>query len=247
MLLYFYDTAGIFLNASVARPCPARPVDEQGQERIILPARAATNPPPALDTGSVAVLAKVLTETDQRREVIWEVKEDHRGAAIYSTADKTQTIVTSLGPIPDGYTEVAPPGKLYSWSGSAWVPDVAAMIAAAKDAVDALAESKRQVLLTAGVGMQAAYEKKESQARAYLDATEPNDADYPYLGAEVGITADTIKGVAEVIKAAADKWWSYGAGIERTRLQAKKSLAAATTTGEIDSIINAVAWPSVPE
>lgn len=247
MLIYHYDKDGVFLNSTTAAPCPAMPLDEQGNARIILPARAATNAPPTAGTKQVAKVKSVDAETDQIRGVTWELVADYRGDTIYSTRDQTSLLVTELGALPDGYTLLPPPGKNYVWSGAAWEPDMAALIVAAKEQVDSLAEQKRQAILTAGVGMQAAYERKETEARAYLLDPAPEDAKYPYLAAEVGITAPTMRGVAEIIVKAAEAWWGYGAAIETVRLQAKKDLATATTTGEIEAILNALSWPSVPE
>lgn len=247
MLIYHYDKDGVFLNSSSAASCPAKPFDEQGNARIILPARAATNAPPTAGAKQVARVAEVLSETDQIREVTWELVGDYRGDVVYSTGNQTPLAITELGALPDGYTLLTPPGKDYVWSGSAWVPNIPVMIESAKKRVDSLAEQKRQAILTAGVGMQAAYERKAAEARDYLGQETPDESKYPYLAAEVGITAPTMKGVAEIIVKAAEAWWAYGAAIETVRLQAKKDLSGATTTGEIDAILNALSWPSVPE
>lgn len=246
MLLYHYDADGVFLTSSAARPCPAKPVDELGKERILLPAGAATTAPPAVPLGSVARVKTVEAETDQLRTVVWELIEDHRGEVLFSTADKSAMKVTELGPLPEGYTAQTPPGGEYVWDG-AWAPDIPAMIAAAKAKVDSAAEAKRQMVLDAPVGMQAAYQKKEAEAREYLAVAAPIEAQYPYLLAEVGVTAPTMRELAELIVAKATAWWAYGSSIETARLTAKKNLSSATTTGEIEAIMAAIAWPAVPE
>jgi hypothetical protein len=247
VLIYQYDKDGVFQSSMAARPCPALPVDALGNERIILPARCATNAPPTVPMGSVAKAVSVTQESDQRREVVWELFEDHRGEVLYSTADKAQMTVAELGPLPAGYTSLVPPAGQYNWGGDAWEPDIPATIEAAKAKVDQTAELKRQTVLDASVGMQAAYQRKETEARAYLLDPAPIEAHYPYLMAEVGITAPTMKELADIIVAKANAWWLYGSAIETARLTAKKALTSATTTGEIEALVAAVAWPAAPE
>ncbi|HBP2504703.1 TPA: tail fiber assembly protein, partial [Pseudomonas aeruginosa] len=72
----------------------------------------------------------------------WELVEDHRGP-IYATNGGEHTELVELGPIPDGYTSVAPPGPFYRWSGTAWELDQQAERAAQVAEV----EKRRDTLL----------------------------------------------------------------------------------------------------
>ncbi len=113
--------------------------------------------------------------------------------------------------------------------------------AAAKEQVIATADKVRRVYLTPITGQELTYKEKEDQADAFLLAeTEPTEpgTEYCFIFGEVGITADTPRGVAEVVVYKAHLYRVYiGPAIERLRLLAEKNIAAATTTAEVDTAL----------
>ena len=66
----------------------------------------------------------------------WELEEDHRGGAVYSTVDGSASTVDYIGPIKNGYTTVAPSGPYQKWDGKKWVTDKAAQHAANVEAAE---------------------------------------------------------------------------------------------------------------
>ncbi len=136
------------------------------------------------------------------------------------------------------------------------VPEMQPIIVAACDRIDALAESLRNQVVTPGSAQMACYQRKETQARAYLAALEAGalsqDADvlakvYPAVVGEVGITAGTVETVARVIVAKADAWWGYGDAVEAVRLAGKRAVEAAETPAAVTAAEAAIVWPAMPE
>lgn len=66
----------------------------------------------------------------------WVLNEDHRGETVYSTADATPSTVDYIGPVKDGYTNVAPTGPYQKWDGKKWMADTDAQHAADVKAAD---------------------------------------------------------------------------------------------------------------
>lgn len=52
----------------------------------------------------------------------WEQVEDNRGKKVYSTTNRAEYIMLDLGPIPDGFTILAP-GPHDVWDKNKWVED----------------------------------------------------------------------------------------------------------------------------
>ncbi|QLA21266.1 hypothetical protein [Desulfolutivibrio sulfoxidireducens] len=121
--------------------------------------------------------------------------------------------------------------------------DLETVRAAARAAIDAEAEARRQLVLTPGAGQMAAYQRKEAQARAYVADPVPEPADYPALVAEVGATASTLSTVAQAVVARADIWHAYGDAIEAARLGAKKAVAGAADVAAVVAAADGVVWP----
>lgn len=109
--------------------------------------------------------------------------------------------------------------------------------------IDEIVASLRTSIGSQGYGQESVYQIKEEQARAYCTASNPVDADYPVLLAEKGITADTVRGVAELICQKSDQWRAYATAIEAVKLATKKQIRAATTVEAIQTILDAVSWP----
>ncbi len=121
---------------------------------------------------------------------------------------------------------------------------LAAVKSQCKLLIDKEAEAERLRYITAGAGQAITYQRKAEEARACLAAADPLPADYPMLAAEIGITADTLIGVAEVVNAANAAWLAIGAEIEAARLGVKVAIDAASTAEEARAAADAVAWPN---
>ncbi|MGX5719943.1 hypothetical protein [Shinella zoogloeoides] len=113
----------------------------------------------------------------------------------------------------------------------------------AKARIDEAAELARLKYITPGSGQAMTYAEKATQARECLAATDPLEADYPLLAAEVEITASTLAGVAAVVVAAHSAWIGIGAAIEGTRLQAKAAVDAAEDAATVHAVADAIVWP----
>jgi hypothetical protein len=85
------------------------------------------------------------------------------------------------------------------------------------------------------------YADKRDEAVRYLAAakgqTVPNLADYPFLEAEVGVSAASPRDLAELWIAMDKQWKKVAAGIERLTISAKARIRAANSQAEIDSVI----------
>ncbi|WP_024896824.1 hypothetical protein [Brucella rhizosphaerae] len=113
-----------------------------------------------------------------------------------------------------------------------------------KALVDLEAENERLKYITPGNGQAMTYQQKVTEAQAFKAATNPKASDYPMLSSEVGITAETIGEVADVILAAFAQWQQIGAMIESIRLGAKRDIDAAEDEAVARAIVAAIVWPS---
>lgn len=117
--------------------------------------------------------------------------------------------------------------------------------------VDASAEAARQRFVTPGAGQAAVYLRKEAEARRFLaldsetQAAQEDGPAWPYLSAELNVTAGTLPGVATVIVALADAWDQAAAAIEALRLAAKATIAQADSEAECRAAAEAAmaGWP----
>lgn len=113
-----------------------------------------------------------------------------------------------------------------------------------KRKVDQSAEIERLKYITPGEGQAMTYRQKVDEALAFEAATNPKAVDYPMLSAEVGITAETLGGVAGSVLAAFAKCQQIGAAIEAIRLGAKRDIDAAEDAATAYAIVDAIVWPS---
>jgi hypothetical protein len=134
------------------------------------------------------------------------------------------------------------------WRGRTGADDLADAVSAALTTIDAGAEAARQAFLTAGEGQLWTYQTKAAEAEAVLvlaaQGGPPEEGAYPYLSAEVGVTAPTLVDVAEVVSAAARTWHAAAATIEATRMAAKGAVRAATSAEGIPAILATLSWPA---
>lgn len=111
-----------------------------------------------------------------------------------------------------------------------------------RNQVDAEAETTRLKFVTGGAGQAMTYQQKATEATACRADPVPDVANYPLIAAEVGITADTLTAVAQLVYDAHKRWRVIGAQIEALRLGAKAAINAAETIEEVEAAA-VVAWP----
>ena len=117
--------------------------------------------------------------------------------------------------------------------------------------VDAAAEMVRLKYITPGAGMAMTYAEKFAQAQ-YVNAqgeqaanalTEAErQAQFPTLSASVGLEAATLWDCATLVLTKYAAFAQLSMVIERTRLSAKKAIAAAATVEEANAAYEAVKW-----
>ena len=106
-----------------------------------------------------------------------------------------------------------------------------------KSQIDRDAERTRMAFLTPGAGQAMAYQEKLSETRLVLDdeaaaaaLTAEDAADiYPILTSEVGLTADTLIGVATVVHGRYLAFKAIEGQINRRRMAGKAAVDAAQT------------------
>lgn len=106
------------------------------------------------------------------------------------------------------------------------------------DEINATIGAQRQAYITTLPGQEMIYGAKEAEAKAYLAADpEPSDlTDYPFLAAEVGVTAETAYQLAQVWLYMAHEWRTVGPQMEHLRLSLISDADAATTMVEIEQV-----------
>lgn len=175
---------------------------------------------------------------------------------IYSSAAQTtfqdleevltdQTFVPTRWPVDDtGQQTLEALSEVLALHGLRLGPiDVDGLKAQLRTAIDDAAEEQRLRYITGGAGQAMTYAQKAEEARLCLDAAGPDPEDYPLLAAEIGITASTLVGVAQVVATANAQWLQIGAAIEAARLSAKKAISEAQSVEEARAAADAVVWP----
>lgn len=162
----------------------------------------------------------------------------------------------TAGPMEDGevYSGIDEESRFWSEI-SAWMMSggvikppiiIAPTLPEAKDIlkaqIDDEAESARLRYITGGAGQAMTYQQKAAEAAACLSEVDPQSVDYPLLAAEIGITAETLLGVAQVVFEAHQGWRQVGGIIEALRLSAKQAVDSAETE-EGAQIAALVEWP----
>ena len=120
--------------------------------------------------------------------------------------------------------------------------DLEAAKSVAFDAVKAATGAVRLRFLTDIPGQELIYNEKRQEATLFL-ALDPAPTDltpYPFLAAEVGITAPTAAEVAAVFLARAALWVEVGAALEAIRLSTVQRIETALTEAEIADAVSAM-------
>ena len=239
MDIYNYDDLGVFISRGPAREDPLETI-KAGYPVYAIPAKATTIAPPIPPTGQVAVFNPA-TQT-------WSLTPDFRGQMSYSTTTGAMQPVTALGPLPAGYTLIPRPAAWYTWDASIsnWELNLTTCRTLACATVDDQVASLRSAVYTSDPGQAMAYSLKLQQAQACLSNAGASNAAYPYLAAEIGITAPTLQGVAQTIVAAGAACTAWGMSLEPIRLSAKNAINAATSASAVSTVVTNLQWPASP-
>lgn len=108
--------------------------------------------------------------------------------------------------------------------------DLVVLKAAIVRQIDSNAEQVRQLYLTPGAGQAMTYQRKESEARAWL---ADNSVAVPFLVAEAQARNMDVSDLAAEVIVMADAWIVTGAAIEARRMGAKAAVQVAGTLGAI--------------
>lgn len=99
-------------------------------------------------------------------------------------------------------------------------------------------EGARKHFITSMTGQDAIYQAKYNEAVAYQADASPDMANYPFLSAEIGITAANASDLATLWIQLRNGWVDAAAAIEKARLTANAAVQAATTKAELDATID---------
>jgi hypothetical protein len=166
---------------------------------------------------------------------------------------KLATITEYRGPLPAYWTgtEVLPlphqPSPAHEWSGQAlaWVLNPSLMPAALAEAqakaqaqVDAAAGQARLRHITDVPGQQATYQRKEQQAREWVNSGYSGPAP-SFIAAEAQALGETPQHIAQQVITLAD-YWAYvkGPEIEAARIKWKAAVRAADTLEAVQATLN---------
>lgn len=118
--------------------------------------------------------------------------------------------------------------------------DVDAIRKAGVTRINARAGRVREMFITEAPGQSMIYLNKESEGLRWLATESPDLIDFPFIQAEIGITADTAEELATMWVTSAAQWRQIGAMIETARLSAVAAAEQADSKAEIASIMGAL-------
>ncbi|WP_420343956.1 hypothetical protein [Paenirhodobacter sp.] len=161
--------------------------------------------------------------------------------------DPAQVYIVAGQPVPFP----AAPGDwaVWDWATHAWsdprdaawhAARLAEARAAALAQITALRGAARLAYITDIPGQEAIYIAKLEEARAWLAAVDPDIADYPLIGSEVGVTAPTPYEVAQVFLNLNALWVQVAAAIDGGCFAAEAAVQAATAPEDVAAIIAAL-------
>lgn len=108
-LVYHYHPSNKAYLGSAENPAQSLSV-ESSPGVFADPPQTTPLPPPIAPDGQVPVW----------NGSAWELAEDHRGKALYSTTTGAHIQRGGVGPIPDGMTDIASPSPDAVWIGTGW-------------------------------------------------------------------------------------------------------------------------------
>lgn len=106
--------------------------------------------------------------------------------------------------------------------------------------VNARAGEVRGHFITIAAGQEMIYLGKEAEALRWLADPSPEPENYPFIAAEVGITAATPQALAELWRTMAVQWRVIGSQIEQARLGAVAAIETAISAAAIEAAV--AAW-----
>lgn len=115
--------------------------------------------------------------------------------------------------------------------------DMNAVKAAAKHEINLLAGAARARFITIIPGQEMLYLEKKAEALRWLSAQSPDIADYPFLGAEVNITAATPNELANLWMQMAAQWAVAASIIEGMRMAYINNVNGAADVATIDAML----------
>lgn len=188
-LVHHFDAlTGEYMASAEARMDPRRP------GRVVVPAHATRNAPPAVGEGQTAVF----------RDGLWRVVADRRGETWWD-AEGQAHVIGALGEEPPaGAVLIAPPSPAHRHDGAAWtLPPAYPSAEAAKDAVLAwMTAFETSITGKVTEGERTSWRDQEPAAHAIL-AGEADHPGYALIDAMRAITGETRPELAERIAARA--------------------------------------------
>lgn len=146
---------------------------------------------------------------------------------------------TMKGELPEGVSYLEIPdqdlGDLTAWSvveGQLVRTTIAPLQAETIAAINATIGEIRARYITVAPGQDPIYAAKEAEARDYIADSAPDMSKYPFLSAEVGVTAPDAYQLAQLWLGMASLWRTVASALERIRLVAINSVQAASTPEE---------------
>ncbi len=109
--------------------------------------------------------------------------------------------------------------------------------AAALEYINTAVGNIRLTYITVIPGQEMHYlEKRDEAKRCSTDANPFND-NYPMLASEIGVTASTLTGVAQVILQRYQQFVTIESALNRVRIEASSSIQNATTVGGVQQAL----------
>lgn len=115
----------------------------------------------------------------------------------------------------------------------------------AKSEVDAVAERKRQEVITPGSGQAMTYLRKADAARLFLAGQSISEAQMKRLTDEAALRGVSVEVAAQGIVQIADQWENIDAEIDSIRLHAKAQIDLATSGEAIELVFKNLVWPTI--